>query len=190
MGNRKHGVIDGLAPDLKETVEEMLLAGSTYTDIVDYLIQNDVSISIASICRYAKSYNASVAMLNVAQENFRRMMDELDKYPDLDTTEAMMRLASQNVFNAIANTDEEEWAKIDKDKLLSQALGLLRAAAYKKKVDISDKSDMDAGLEAVKNLVWDAMAQEDPALYKQVASYLKTKKGQGVIKPDKKSKAT
>jgi hypothetical protein len=189
MGNRKHGVIDGLAPALKETVEEMLLAGSTYTDIVNYLIQNDISISIASICRYAKSYNASVAMLNVAQENFRRMMDELDKYPDLDTTEAMIRLASQNVFNALANTEEDQWAKIDKDKLLSSALGIVRAAAYKKKVDISVKNDMDTGLEAVKNLVWEAMAQENPTLYKEVASYLKTKKGQGVIKPTGKPKA-
>jgi hypothetical protein len=117
------------------------------------------------------------------------MMDELDKYPDLDTTEAMIRLASQNVFNALANTEEDQWAKIDKDKLLSSALGIVRAAAYKKKVDISVKNDMDTGLEAVKNLVWEAMAQENPTLYKEVASYLKTKKGQGVIKPTGKPKA-
>lgn len=48
-------------------------------------------------------------MLAVAQENFRRMMDELDRYPDLDTTEAIIRLTSQNLLNALAGASEEDW---------------------------------------------------------------------------------
>lgn len=176
MGNRKHSLIDGLAAELKSTVEQMLLTGSTYGDIVEYLRGHDVAISMASVCRYAKQYNANAALLNVAQENFRHMMDELDRYPDLDTTEAILRLASQNVFNAIANTGEEEWAKVDKQELLSKALGLVRAAAYKKRTDAELKSESEAGLDAVKSLVWDAMAKDRPDLYKQVAKYLREKR--------------
>ena len=184
--NRKHSVIDGLEADLKGTVEQMLLSGSTYGDIVEYLRRHDVAISMASICRYAKQYNANVAMLNVAQENFRRMMDEMDKYPDLDTTEAMLRLASQNVFQALATTDEEQWAKIDKDKLLSSALGLVRAAAYKKRTDAALQSDAEAGLDAVKVTVFDALAKERPELYKQLSGWLTQKKRTGGLKSKEK----
>ena len=81
-GNRKHSKIDALDPALRETVEQMLLSGSTYSEIVDFLGDNGVGISVASVCRYARAYQAEVQMLNMAQENFRRMMDELDKYPE------------------------------------------------------------------------------------------------------------
>ena len=71
-GNRKHSKIDALDPALRETVEQMLLSGSTYSEIVDFLGENGVGISVASVCRYAKAYQAEVQMLNMAQENFPR----------------------------------------------------------------------------------------------------------------------
>ena len=129
-GNRKHSKIDALDPALRETVEQMLLSGSTYSEIVDFLGANGVGISVASVCRYARAYQAEVQMLNMAQENFRRMMDELDKYPDLDTTEAIIRLTSQNLLNALANTSEEDWQGVSIDKMLREANALVRAAAY------------------------------------------------------------
>lgn len=39
-GNRKHSKIDALDPALRETVEQMLLSGSTYSEIVDFLGAN------------------------------------------------------------------------------------------------------------------------------------------------------
>ena len=57
----------------------MLRDKATYSEIVDFLGDNGVGISVASVCRYARAYQAEVQMLNMAQENFRRMMDELDK---------------------------------------------------------------------------------------------------------------
>lgn len=119
-GNRKHSKIDALDPALRETVEQMLLSGSTYSEIVDFLGENGVGISVASVCRYARAYQAEVQMLNMAQENFRRMMDELDKYPDLDTTEAIIRLTSQNLLTALANTSEEDWQGVSVDKMLRE----------------------------------------------------------------------
>ncbi len=178
--NRKHSIIDDLNPDLKEAVEQMLLSGSTYSEIVTFLNENDVGISIASVCRYARAYNANVQMLNIAQENFRRMMDEMDKYPDLDTTEAIIRLTSQNLFNAIANTSEEDWKDISVDKMLKETNGLIRAAAYKKRIEVQNKGNYETGLEAVKSLVFEAMAKEKPDLYKQVNEFLTQKKKEGM----------
>ena len=181
-GNRKHSKIDALDPALKETVEQMLLSGSTYSEIVDFLRESGVGISVASVCRYARTYQASVQMLSIAQENFRRMMDELDKYPNLDTTEAIIRLTSQNMLNALVNSSEEDWQGVSIDKMLRESNALIRAAAYKKRVEIQNQDTTEAGLEAVKSLVWEAMAKERPDLYRQVNDFLTVKKREGLDK--------
>ena len=38
----------------------MLLSNATYGEIVDFLGQNGVGISVASVCRYAQAYQANV----------------------------------------------------------------------------------------------------------------------------------
>ena len=54
-GNRKHSKIDTLPPEMKATVEEMIMDGSaTYSDIVAYLEQQGYSLSVSSVCRYAQ----------------------------------------------------------------------------------------------------------------------------------------
>lgn len=54
-GNRKHSKIDTLPPEMKTTVEEMIMDGSaTYSDIVTYLEQQGYSLSVSSVCRYAQ----------------------------------------------------------------------------------------------------------------------------------------
>lgn len=56
-GNRKHSKIDTLPPEMKATVEEMIMDGSaTYSDIVAYLEQQGYSLSVSSVCRYAQGY--------------------------------------------------------------------------------------------------------------------------------------
>lgn len=180
--NRKHSIIDGLDPALKEAVEELLLSGATYSEVVDFLQANGVGISIASVCRYAKGFCENLEMLAIAQENFRRMMDEMNKYPELDTTEAIIRLASQNVFRALANASEDDWSNVKIDKMLTEANGLIRAAAYKKRVEVQNQEVSETGLDAVKALVFEAMAREQPELYKQVSAFLERKSQEGLNK--------
>lgn len=49
-GNRKHSKIDTLPPEMKATVEEMIMDGSaTYSDIVAYLEQQGYSLSVSSV---------------------------------------------------------------------------------------------------------------------------------------------
>lgn len=178
--NRKHSKIDSLEPELKAAVEQMLLSGSIYSDIVDFLAENGVGISASSVCRYARAFQADIQMLSIAQENFRRMMDELERYPDLDTTEAIIRLTSQNLLNALANTSEEDWQGVSVDKMLREANALVRAAAYKKRVEIQNQDASETGLDAVKNLVFQAMAKERPDLYAEVTKFLAAKKAAGL----------
>lgn len=176
IGNRKHSKIDNLPTSLKDTVEQMLMAGEKYSDIVDFLKQNEVEISIASVCRHAKTLNANLHSLKMAQENFRVLMEEMEKYPQLDTTEALVRLTSHNMLEAIQSSSPEHWSEIGMEKMLQGVNGLIRAAAYKQKIDLENKDTLGQGFEAVKELVFSAMAKEAPELYAQVAQFLDKKK--------------
>ena len=175
-GNRKHSKIDSLPPEMKATVEEMILDGSaTYSEIVGYLQEHGYSLSVSSVCRYAQGFVENMQTLQIAQQNFRNMLDELDRYPDLDTTEALVRIASQNLMTALTAKKDEDWSNVSVDKLMNQISGLTRAVAYKRRVELQNKSDLEAGADDVKAMLWSAMAKERPDLYKQVSAYLNRK---------------
>jgi hypothetical protein len=175
-GNRKHSKIDTLPPEMKSTVEEMILDGGvTYNEIVAYLEKAGYSLSVSSVCRYAQGYVQNLQTLQIAQANFRNMLDELDRYPDLDTTEALVRVASQNLMTALASKKDEDWSAVSVDKLMNQISGLTRAVAYKKRIELQNKNDLQAGTDDLKSQLWSTMAKEQPELYKQVAGYLERK---------------
>lgn len=167
---RSTGEIDRLPDTLRDAVEQMLLAGVPYREIVEYLGQNSVTLSQMSVCRYAQRYLASIEQLKLSQENMHMMMEEMDKYPNLDTSEAILRVASSNVFNAISAMPQEGWEGIDPAKLLKEATGLIRAAGYKRRTDIQNKTDRETALDANQALLFDVLAKSHPELYEQVVT--------------------
>lgn len=178
--NRKHSKIDKLPEEIKDTVEQMMQADFTYNEIADYIRDCGFEISTTSVWRHATNLNATVETLRMAQENFRVIMDEIARYPQLDTSEGIIRLLSHHVIEAINNTEEAHWKNIDPMKLIQQANALVRASSYKANMDIKNKDIMDAGLEQVKTLVFEAMARENPTLYTEVSQFLN--KQQEVLK--------
>ena len=152
------------------------MSSPTPNRMISFLKENGEEMSQMAICTYAKKYLATVEMINVAQSNFSMLMDEMNRYPDLDTSEALIRLASHHVLNALTNLDEEQMKEVPVDKLIRQTNALIRAGAYKKRIDLQTRENYEAGLEAVKSLVFEAMAKENPELYRQVNEYLTKKK--------------
>lgn len=73
---RSSGVIDQLPEDQRYTVEQMLLAGESYREIVEYLATQEVSLSQMAVCRYARRYLATVEQMRLTQENMRMVMEE------------------------------------------------------------------------------------------------------------------
>ena len=183
MAKRKRSVgkIDRLPPDLKGTVEQMLLTGHTYKEIVNFLKENGEELSQMAVCTYAKKYLATVEMVNIAQNNFSMLMEEMQKYPDLDTSEALIRLTSHHVINALTSLSDEQLQDVPVDKLIRETNSLIRAASYKKRIEVQNQENFEAGLDAVKALVFEAMAKEKPELYKQVNEFLMTKKNEGSL---------
>lgn len=175
-GNRKHSIIDGLPADLKEAVEMMISNDFTYKEIVDFIRQRGFDISIASVWRHANGLKATLQSLRLAQENFRVIAEEMDRYPDLDTTEGMVRLLSHLMMERVQTLTAEELMIVSPDKLLTQINNLVRTASYKKNLDLKNKDILEAGYEQVKKLVFDAMAKERPGLYAEVSRFLTEKK--------------
>lgn len=177
---RSIGKVDRLSPQLKDTVEQMLLTGCTYKEIVKFLKDNGEEMSQMAVCTYARKFLATVEMINVAQSNFSILMDEMNRYPNLDTSEALIRLASHHVINALSSVGDEQMKDMPIDKLIKETNGLIRAAAYKKRIEVQNQEAYESGLEAVKSLVFEAMAKEKPDLYKQVNEFLNKKKQEGM----------
>ncbi|MDE5620657.1 MAG: DUF3486 family protein [Ruminococcus sp.] len=173
--NRKHSIIDGLPSDLREAVDEMIKTDFTYHEIVEYIRRNGVEISVSSVQRYASGLNATLESLRLAQENFRAVMEETEKYKSLDVTDGILRLLSNQVFQAINNLPDEQAQNVDFETLMKNAVALARAVAYKKKTDIDSKDVLEIGLEQFQSLIFEAMAEERPELYMEVKKFLKSK---------------
>lgn len=177
--NRKHSVIDGLPTETRDAVETMLVSGKTYREIVSWLAENEVQISISAVSRYARGMAADAERLRLAHENLTLINEQMARYPDLDATEAIVRIAGNNVFRAIMEMPEERWKEIEPEKLLREASVLIKAAAGKKRVDVQNKEDVDTAMDGMKALVFQAMAKERPDLYRAVVAFLDKKQAEG-----------
>lgn len=175
---RRNGKIDRLPPALREEVDQMILAGFTYREIVEYLQMQGVQLSRMAVCTYARKFLATAQVLHIAQENFKMLTDELERHPNLDTTEGLIRLMSNHILNTLANTTEEDWQNIEPERLLKEATSLVRAAAYKRRSDVQNRSDLETALEANKELLYDALGRRHPELYDQLQKTIKNELSQ------------
>lgn len=172
--NRKHSIIDGLPCELKEAVDEMIKSNFTYHEIVDYIKSNGVNISISSVQRYASKLEVTLQSLRMAQENFRAIMDETEKYPNLDITDGILRLLSSQILEAVNKMPEESLKETDFETLSKNAIALARAVAYKKNIDIKSKDILDNGADQFMSFVFEAMSEKDPELYRKVKKFVKS----------------
>ena len=76
----------------------------------------------------------------------------------------------QKAFDALSLINEDSWADTDPDKIVANATALARAVAYKKKNDMSVKSDEEIALESNQSLLYENLKRDNPKLYKGTAS--------------------
>ena len=174
--NRKHSKIDSLPNDIKEAVEEMIKSDFTYREIVDYIKNQGFEISQSSVQRYASGLNETLQSLRMAQENFRAVMEETEKYKNLDVSDGILRLLSNQVFQNINNMSEDRMNDVNFETLMKNAVALTKAIAYKRKIDVDTKTVLENGMEEFQTAIYEAMAQERPGLYREIKKYLKEKK--------------
>ena len=170
---RKHYAIEKLHPDIKEAVDEMIKADFTYNEIVDYIKSTGNSVSKSAVQRYAANLMQSLQTLRMAQENFKAIMDETERYKNVDFTEPLTRLLCSQLLEQIGKLSEEQLQASDIETLTKNAVALTRAVAYKKNVDAKTNSLIENGAAEFQAVLFDAMAAENPKLYKELKKYVK-----------------
>jgi len=162
--------IDKLEPELKDMVDKMLLSGNAYREIISQLAEHGVDIGKSSVSRYAKRFLTSAQQLRIAQENFRMILTETERYPDLDPAEAILRLASQRIFEAITNREDLSPEEMSTEQLYKEVVALSRAVTYKKKIDIGTKSKKRLALEEQQTSLFEHLKANNPKLYTELAA--------------------
>ena len=175
-GNRAHGKIDDLQPELKDTVDQMIFAGKKYREIIEFLAENEVPISSAAISRYVKRFRGSLEQIQVATETFRVIQEDMENYPDIDISEPLLRMAGQKAFSALSKIEQEDWDAVPPEKLIKNVTGLIRAAGYKKQIDQRLQTDTEKALEANQSLLFDILAKKYPDLYRELQRVLQKEK--------------
>lgn len=169
---RRNGIIDKLNVDLRDAVDQMLLSGAPYREIVEFLGDEGVTLSRQAVCNYARRFLATTQMLRIAQDNFRILTEEIDKNLELDTAEGIIRVMSNQMLNTLANAKPEEWSGVEMDKLLREANSLIRVTAHKRRVDTMNRNELDKALAENKNLLFSVLAKKHPNLYSQLTTAL------------------
>lgn len=169
---RKHSIIDKLPAEIKDTVDEMVRANFTYRDIVDYIKSTGNDISLASVGRYAANLNETVRSIRMAQENFRAIMEETERHPNLDATDGILCILSNQLLEAVNSLPEEQLQSADLNSLIKNSVALTKAVAYKKNIELKNRDILETGIEQVKSMIFEAMAEERPELYKEVMSFV------------------
>lgn len=173
---RKHSKIDSLPSDIKEAVEQMIMGDYTYRDVCDFVRETaNVTLSEAAVCRYAQGLNASVQEIRLASENMRALTEEMQKFPQLDTTEGIARLISHKVLQAVQQMDEIALKEADPLKLIEKATALIRAVSLKNSTDIRTANLKNVAFESFKEDIFDAMAKENPELYRSLVQFINSK---------------
>ena len=173
---RKHSKIDSLPSDIKEAVEQMIMGDYTYRDVCDFVRETaNVTLSEAAVCRYAQGLNASVQEIRLASENMRALTEEMQRFPQLDTTEGIARLVSHKVLQAVQQMDEIALKEADPLKLIEKATALIRAVSLKNSTDIRTANLKNVAFESFKEDIFDAMAKENPELYRSLVQFINRK---------------
>ena len=172
--NRSRSKISRLPSEIRSTVDAMIQATAdfTYKDIQEYLAKQNVDVSQSAIGTYARNLMESLEALNMAQESIRAMMDTASKIPEVDAVEIINRIAGQKLVQAIISKPEEEWTELRLDKLLKEANGMTKAVAYKQRIDLQNKEDVEAAADELKAEFFAALSAENPELYRQVVQAL------------------
>ena len=169
---RRHSIIDKLPAEIKETVDEMVRANFTYRDIVDYIKSTGNDISLASVGRYAANLNETVRSIRMAQENFRAIMEETERHPNLDATDGILCILSNQLLEAVNSLPEEQLQSADLNSLIKNSVALTKAVAYKKNIDLKNKDILETGVEQVRSMIFEAMAEKRPEMYKEVMDFI------------------
>ncbi len=162
--------IGSLPPELKSSVEQMIMTPQEYTyqDISDFIKEHGYDISFSAVFRYAKRLNADLQMAVMNQENLRRVTEAMSKYPDLDYVEVLMVIAAQKLLDRIMAAPEDQWDAMDIEDVVKGVVSLARTKTYKRRTDSQIRTKEESGMQGALDKLFDTLGREHPDVYDKV----------------------
>ena len=114
----------------------------------------------------------SLHTLRMAQENFSAIMEETEKYKNVDFTEPLTRLLCSRLLEQINRLSDEQVEAIDIETLIKNAVALTRTVAYKRNVDAKTNTVIENGVEQFNEAFFQALSNDKPKLYKELKKFL------------------
>jgi len=139
---RVRSKIDDLPVHIKDQVDTMLLdTRYTYTEISDYLAEQQFDVSKSSVGRYALRIGRATQRLLEAQEQTKALIELVKKNPDVDYTEGGLQIMAGELTKKFAQA-QEEWDDMPLDKAARVMVALSRTKIYKDKIraDLAEKA--------------------------------------------------
>lgn len=178
MGGKKKRIrckIDDLPEEQKNMVRLLLMdTSNTYLDISVYLQKEGYEISKSAVGRYALRQNAVAHRLSEVQEQTRLLVEAVKQDPDVDYTEASMRMLLASLTEKIA-TAQEEFDKMDLGEAGRLLVALSRTRVYKDRVRAEVKKKIELAFQGMEAEMMAAI-KSDPELAKELKALLQRAK--------------
>lgn len=175
---RRTGKVARLPEVLLGSVEKMLLAGVTYREIVEYLRTHDEILSRQAVCNYARKFLATTQQLRMAQENYKVLLEEMKRMPEVDMGEAILRVMGNALLNRLANASPEEWQSMNFATVVKESNILVKVASHKRRTDALNTSEVEKALDAIQLNAWHALKDKEPQLLEQFSKAIQDAKSE------------
>ncbi len=173
---RGHSIISRLDDEKRRTVNYMIDNGYMYDDIVAYIKSIGVSISKSSVHRYKERYEETVKELRFIHTNASAIAEETQKYPNLDFTEASIRMVGYKLMEFMQDLDAGKFNEQDPLKVINTFNNLVKSIAIKTTADAKSKEARELAYEQFKEELFVNLRKERPDLYDQLVAWLNEKK--------------
>lgn len=176
MARRKHHKVTTFPPEVVEEVNNRLVEGHTYAQIVDWLKQMGHQIGTSSLQRYGKDFLARLDRLKQVREQAKAIVESNQDAPGTQLAEAANEMALSMVMETLMALDNPlQEAKVTE---LLKVLPKLADSATRRE---ALKLQFNKGVEAAAARIKEELSKElksQPELQQKMAELIEKAKAQ------------
>ena len=150
-GRRTHSRISGLPKGLREAIDDALLRGVTYDEIVAWLAGKGAEVSRSSVGRYGKEFSKRLERLAQVRDQTKAIVQEVSGRPATEMHEAANLLAVQQIFERLLDAkDEIDEANIV--ELIKAVAQLEKSAVWRERAKLAFKRQAETAAKKIEEI--------------------------------------
>lgn len=155
-------ILTELPPEIVEAVNDLLVSGKTYQEVVDFLKEKGQQVSRSSVGRYGKDFLARLERLKVVKEQARTIVQESADAPATEMAEAANQIATQLIMEHLMEVSDLEGEKVT--EILKALARLEQSGVAREKLKMDFRKKVKVALEAFKKDLYTELEGREPEL--------------------------